>query len=171
MAVVSTSTPSAIDKENQTPPPVDLNNTANSIMKTSGANTKVVTSTGKNSNKIELNIHNSRPQLTAVSSIGGVGNNSVATSASSSASGSGASTLRLFIKKQDFSVQVANSGASETVNVGRSQTVNLSSGAPRRYVQSPNVNTFGRSKKSLDLVVNEELAKGETIENIYVFIL
>jgi hypothetical protein len=166
MAVVSTSTPSAIDKENQTPPPVDLNNTANSIMK-SGANAKVVTSTGKNSNKIELNIHNSRPQLTAVSAIGGVGsNNSVATSVSSSVSGSGASTLRLFIKKQDFSVQVANNGASETVNVGRSQTVNLSSGAPRRYVQSPNVNTFGRSKKSLDLVVNEELAKGKTIENI-----
>ena len=137
-------------------------------MKTSGAHAaKVVTSTGKNSNKIELNIHNSRPQLTAVSAIGGVGsNNSVVTSVSSSASGSGASTLRLFIKKQDFSVQVANSGASETVNVGRSQTVNLSSGAPRRYVQSPNVNTFGRSKKSLDLVVNEELAKGETIENI-----
>lgn len=171
MAVVSTSTPSAIDKENQTPPPVDLNNTANSIMKTSGAHAKVVTSTGKNSNKIELNIHNSRPQLTAVSSIGGVGsNNSMATSASSSASGSGASTLRLFIKKQDFSVQVANSGASETVNVGRSQTVNLSSGAPRRYVQSPNVNTFGRSKKSLDLVVNEELAKGETISKIFMYL-
>lgn len=151
MAVVSTSTPSSSDKENSTPTPtiVDLNHTTNSIKKSEMAASNMMMMS--NNNKIELNIQNSRPLISRENhnSRNGThsGNGTTTTLVNGINGSSGASTLKLFIKKQDYSVQVADRAGQYTIGANR--------GGPR-FTQSPNGNTFGRSKKSIDLVASEE---------------
>lgn len=153
MAVVSTSTPSSSDKENSTTPTqtvIDLNHTTNSIKKSEMAASNMMMMSSSN-NKIELNIQNSRPLMSRDPNSRNVsqqsGNGTTTTLVNGSTGSSGASTLKLFIKKQDFSVQVGDRAGQYTVGANR--------GGPR-FTQSPNGNTFGRSKKSIDLVASEE---------------
>lgn len=149
MAVVSTSTPSSSDKETTAVAAGTsnsgggagggqadvLNHTTNSIKQVESGATVTVAAHNKNINKIELSIQNSRPGTTS----------SISSETAASDNGSGRSTLRLFIKKQDFSVQVASSSSSSSSQQARDGPI-----------ISPNTNTLGRTKKSLDLISNEE---------------
>lgn len=130
MTVVQTSTPSSSNSSS---------NSSNNDINNNKATVETTTTNGQfESNKIKLNIQNSRPTLQQHQTSGG--------------GGSASSTLKLIIQKQDFAVQVSK---DEIV----SQTGMMMSRAPVvKVVQGSNMNAGnfgGRAKKSIDVIDNE----------------
>lgn len=161
LAVVTTSTPSAgaaagaggNSNENSD----ELNKTANSInnnkkgtngtsaVSTTTSSAPTASANEKSTHKIELNIENSRPMLNKPTTSSTDGD---------SKSAGGSSTLKLFIKRQDFSATQVTARDDSALKSPYKQQVTTT---PHRFVQSPsNNNMFGRAKKSFDLVSNEE---------------
>jgi hypothetical protein len=134
MTVVQTSTPSSSNSSSSNSSNNDINNNNKASVET----TTTTTNAQFESNKIKLNIQNSRPTLQQQQQ------------QTSGGGGSASSTLKLIIQKQDFAVQVSK---DELV----SQTGMMSRAPVVKVVQGSNMNAgnFGRAKKSIDVIDNE----------------